>query len=128
MALKRLPQRIFKDTLVLHVPTAFDRYQKPTSEAVYTISNAHAQADNKPRKTKDHTEATLKGKVWIYPPYSTPMVDVEAMQEQVQKAGGVMTCTINSKDGSPTGPYTVLEVNAYPDDCDNLHHIMLGLV
>jgi hypothetical protein len=55
-------------------------------------------------------------------------MDLEALQEATQAAGGVMTCKAQSKAGTITGPYTILVVNAYPDDEDNLHHYMLELV
>ena len=128
MALKRLPRRIFRDTITLTAPGGFDRYQKPLTPVTYVIKNVHVQADNQTKKTADNTEVVLKGKVWIYPPYASPMVDVEALQEQVQKAGGLLTCMISNKAGKPSGPYTVLDVNGYPDDFDNLHHILLELV
>lgn len=128
MAIKRFPRRIFRDTLILHVPAGFDRYQNPVGAKDYTISNVHVQSDNSTRKTADNTEVTLRGKCWVYPVYSTPPLDLEALQSETQAAGGVMTCDVRNKAGKTIGPYTVLVVNSYPDDEDNLHHIMLELV
>lgn len=128
LAIKRFPQRIFRDTLTLSVPTGFDRYQAPLEPTVYEIKNIHSQSSNETRKTADNTEVQLKGKVWIYPVYSTPRLDIEALQASTQALGGVMTCTVTSKSGRTYGPFTVLTVNMYPDDEDNLHHYMLGLV
>lgn len=128
MALKKFPRRIFRDTITLYAPAGFSRYQQPQNVTQYKISNVHVQADNDTVKTADNTEVRLKGKCWIYPPYASPMIDVEALQEQVQAAGGVLTCTIDNKAGRSSGPYTVLSVNGYPDDFDNLHHIMLEMV
>ena len=128
MAIKRFPRRIFRDTLILHVPAGFDRYQNPVGAKDYTISNVHVQSDNSTRKTADNTEVTLRGKCWVYPVYSTPPLDIEALQAQTQAAGGVMTCSVQNKAGKTIGPYTILVVNAYPDDEDNLHHYMLELV
>lgn len=127
MAIRKFPRQIFHDTLVLSVPSGYDRYQKPLTPTTYTINSVHVQADNHTKKTGDNTEVQLKGKVWLYPPYSSPWVDVETLQEQTQAKGGVMTCTITNKSGMPSGPYTVLTVNGYPDDFDNLHHIMMEL-
>ena len=128
MAIKRFPCRIFRDTLILHVPVGFDRYQKPVNATDYTIKNVHVQSDNSTRKTADNTEVTLRGKCWYYPVYSRPLVDLEALQAQTQAAGGVMTCDVLNKAGKQTGPFTILTVNSYPDDEDNLHHVMLELV
>jgi hypothetical protein len=127
MAIKRFPRRIFRDSITLLVPSSFDSYQQPTNTNKM-INNVHVQADNRTHKTGDNTEVQLKGRVWVYPPYSTPMYDLEALQAQTQALGGVLTCKITDKAGRTSGPYTILEVNAYPDDEDNLHHYELGLV
>ena len=128
MAIKRFPRRIFRDTLILNVPAAFDGYQAPQNVTTYTVENVHVQADNSTRKTTNNTEVTLRGRCWVYPLYSTPNLDYEALQEAVQQAGGVMTCTIKNKAGKVSGPYTVLVIDAFPDDEDNLHHWELELV
>lgn len=126
MAIQRFPRRIFRDTMTLLIPSGFDVYQNQTT-TTEEIKNVHVQADNHTRKTGDNTEVQLRGKVWVYPPYSTPKLDLETLQEQVQALGGVLTCMITNKAGTTTGPYTILEVNAFPDDEDNLHHYELGL-
>ena len=128
MALKRLPQRIFKDTMTLSVPTGFDRYQAALSPTVYTVTGVHVQAENSTRKSAVNSEVTLRGRVWCYPPYSQPDLDYEALQEAAQAAGGVMSCTITNRNGSATGPYDVILVDGFPDDEDRLHHWELGLV
>ena len=128
MAIKRFPRRIFRDTMILNVPSGFDRYQNPVAPATYTVRNVHIQADNDTKKTANNTEVTLKGKLWIYPIYSTPNLDYEELQEHVQAVGGVMTCMVVNKAGKQSGPYTILNVDAYPDDEDNIHHFMLELV
>lgn len=127
MALKRLPRSIFRDTMTVLVPTTYDGYQAAAT-AQNVVKNVHVQADNHTRKTANNTEVTLKGKVWVYPPYSAPMLDFETLQEQAQALGGVLTCMITNKAGTTSGPYTILEVNAFPDNEDNLHHYELGLV
>jgi hypothetical protein len=70
----------------------------------------------------------MKGILFVDQHYSKPRLDYEALQEQAQKAGGVMTCEITDKRGGVTGPYTILVVDALPDDEDNIHHYELGLV
>ena len=125
--LRPIPRQMLRCTLTLHVPTGFDRYQKPTVET-YTVANVHNQADNTTRKTADNTEVSLKGILFVDQHYSTPKLDYEALQEQAQKAGGVMTCEITDKRGGVTGPYTILVVDALPDDEDNIHHYELGHV
>lgn len=132
MAIKRFPRRPFRDTLVLSVPAGFDEYQKPLTPTEYTVYNVHLQACNQTKRTGDrnsyNNEVVLKGKVWVYPLYSTPHYDYIALQAATQAAGGVMTCTVTTKDGSSHGPFTILTVDALPDDEDNLHHFELGLV
>lgn len=127
MAIQRFPRRVFRDTMTLLIPSGFDEYQKPTTTR-QTVQNVHVQADNRTHKTGENTEVQLRGKVWVYPPYSTPFLDLEALQEQTQALGGVLTCMITNKAGATKGPYTILEVNAFPDDEDNLHHYELGLI
>ena len=127
MAIQRFPRRIFRDAMTLLVPSAYDGYQTPATTEE-TIRNVHVQSDNRTHKNGDNTEVQLRGKVWVYPPYSTPFLDLETLQEQAQALGGVLTCMITNKAGTTTGPYTILEVNAFPDDEDNLHHYELGLV
>jgi hypothetical protein len=128
MALRRFPRRIFQDTLILSVPGSVDRYQTPQGVTTYTVSNVHLQNDNTTHRTAQNTEVTLRGTVWVYPPYSSPDLDYWALQEAAQAAGSVMTCTIRGKSGSVTGPYTVQIIDGLPDDEDNLHHWELGIV
>ena len=125
--LRPIPRQMLRSTLTLYVPTGFDRYQKPTNET-YTVKNVHIQADNITRHTTENTEVTLKGILFIDQHYSTPTLDYEALQASVQAAGGVMTCKVTDKRGSETGSYTIITVDALPDDEDNIHHYELGLV
>ena len=130
--LSPIPRRILRDTLTLSVPTGFDRYQNPVFNSQqttsYTVHNVHLQADNSTHRTAQNTEVTLRGVLFIDGRYSTPSLDYWALQEAVQAAGGVMTCTITDKRGNASGPYNVLVVDGLPDDEDNLHHWELGLV
>ena len=126
--LSPIPRRILRSTATFSVPGGFDRYQAPLQPTTYVVGNVHLQADNSTHKTAQNTEVTLRGVLFIDARYSTPSLDYEALQEAAQAAGGVMTVTIKDRRGSTTGPYTVLVVDALPDDEDNLHHYELGLV
>lgn len=123
-----IPRRILRDTLTLSVPSGFDRYQKPLAPTEYVVNNVHLQADNRTRKTADNTEVSLTGTLFIDARYSTPALDYTSLQAVTQALGGVMTCTVTDKRGGVSGPYTVLVVDALPDDEDNLHHWEIGVV
>ena len=126
--LSPIPRRILRDTAVFSVPSGFDRYQNPVSPPTYTVENVHIQADNSTHKTAQNTEVTLRGILFVDARYSSPKLDYVALQESAQAVGGVMAVTVTDKHGSSTGPYTVLVVDALPDDEDNLHHYERGLV
>ena len=126
--LSPIPRRILRDTAVFSVPSGFDRYQNPVNPTTYTVANVHIQSDNSTHKTAQNTEVTLRGILFVDARYSTPKLDYQDLQESAQAAGGVMTVVVSDKHGNPTGPYTVLVVDALPDDEDNLHHYELGLV
>lgn len=126
--LSPIPRRILRDSAAFSVPAGFDRYQNPIDPTVYNVENVHIQADNSTHKTAQNTEVTLRGILFVDARYSTPKLDYEALQEAAQAAGGVMTVTVSDKHGNSSGPYTVLVVDALPDDEDNLHHYELGLV
>lgn len=123
-----IPHRILRDTLTLSVPSGFDRYQKPLTPTEYVVNNVHLQADNRTHKTADNTEVSLTGILFIDARYSTPALDYTALQAATQALGGVMTCTVTDRRGGVSGPYTVLVVDALPDDEDNLHHWEIGVV
>ena len=116
--LSPIPRRILRDTAHFSVPSGFDRYQKPLQPTEYTVQNVHIQVDNSTHKTAQNTEVTLRGILYIDARYSTPTLDYEALQEAAQEAGGVMTVTVTDKRGKTTGPYTVLVIDALPDDED----------
>ena len=125
--LRPIPRQMLRSTLTLSVPTGVDRYQKPTVET-YTVKNVHLQADDHTRKTADNTEVSLTGILFVDQHYSTPQLDYEALQTAAHAAGSVMTCTVTDKRGNTSGAYTILVVDALPDDEDNIHHWELGLV
>lgn len=123
-----IPRRILTDTLILSVPTGFDRYQKPLDPTVYTVKNVHLQANNETRKTAQNTEVVLRGILFVDARLSLPTLDYEALQEAAQAAGGVLTAKVTGRRGGTMGPFTVLVVDALPDDEGNTHHWELGLV
>lgn len=129
--LSPIPERILRDTLILHVPHGFDRYQHPI-EAVYQVEHVHIQADNITRNVQrqgngQNTEVALKGVIFVDARYSVPLLDLEGLQEAAQKAGGVMTCQVRNRAGALSGPYEIAVVDALPDDEGNLHHYELGV-
>ena len=126
--LSPIPRRILRDTAVFSVPSGFDRYQKPLTPTEYTVANVHLQADNSTHKTAQNTEVTLRGVLFVDSRYSTPALDYNALQEATQALGGVISVTVTDKRGGIVGPFSVVVVDALPDDEDNLHHWELGLV
>ena len=126
--LSPIPRSILRDTATFSVPAGFDRYQNPVTPTSYTVENVHIQADNSTHKTAQNTEITLRGILFVDARYSTPKLDYNSLQETAHAAGGVMTVTVTDKHGNSVGPYTVLVVDALPDDEDNLHHYELSLV
>ena len=125
--LSPIPRSILRDTLELYVPTGIDRYQQPTVET-YTVQNVHIQSDNRTHKTADNTEVSLTGIIFIDARRSEPALDYWALQRQAHEAGSVMTCKVAGRNGSVSGPYTILVVDGLPDDEDNLHHWEIGVV
>ena len=126
--LSPIPRRILRDSAVFSVPAGFDRYQNPINPVQYSVSSVHLQADNSTHKTAQNTEITLRGILFVDARYSTPRLDYEALQESAQAAGGVMTVTVTDKRNNEIGPFTVVVVDALPDDEDNIHHWEIGLV
>ena len=121
-----IPRRILRDSVVFHKVKSVDRYQAQTTEDV-TVNCVHIQADNSVRKTPNNTEVTLRATLFVDARYSKPHVDLWALQEAAQAAGGVMTCTVTTKYGAVLGPLTVAVVEPLPDDEGNLHHWEVGL-
>lgn len=126
--LSPIPSRILRDTLTLYVPSAVSRYQTVTNGASYTVNNVHIQGSNDTRITTDNTEVSLRALLFVDVRNSSPNLDYMALQSAAQKAGGVMTCSVKHRNSTTTGTYTVLVVEAVPDDDGNVHHWELGLV
>lgn len=131
--LSPIPCRILTDTVTFYVPGGFDEYQTPTGETQIEISHVHLQADNVTRRQSTNAsgynnEVTLSGILFIDSRYSQPLPDLEALQRQTQERGGVMTCEVQTRLGGLQGPFTVLIVDALPDDEGRLHHYEIGVV
>lgn len=122
-----IPRRLLTDTVQFFEQIGRDRYQNPitTNRTVY---HCHIQNTNETRKTADNTEVVLRSVLFVDGRLSTPRVDFTATQAGCQAAGGVLTCKVIDKAGHETGPYTVLVVDAVPDDTGGIHHYELGLV
>ena len=127
MSLRPIPRQMLTDTAAVFVPSGIDRYQRPTG-TTHTIAHVHIQNTNETRKTADNTEVTLRSLLFVDGRYSTPLLDLLALQESAQRAGQYMTLTVTDKRGNVTGAYTVQTVDAVPDERGNIHHYELGLV
>ena len=120
--------------MVLGIPEEFDRWQWPlignTEEHpdVVTVNHVHFQYVNETRQTATNDEVQLKGIIFVDAKYSTPQLDYEALQAEVQERGGVMQCMIKTRRGTEIGPMNIVAVDACPDDEANLHHWELGVV
>ena len=128
--LSTIPASILKDTLILSVPQSFNVYMAPTPQ-VYTVNRVHLQNDNKTTNINTGTsgmnsQVTLVGTIFIDARLSYPRLDYEALQEQAQASGGVMTCRIRSR-GVLSREFVVNVIDGLPDDEGNLHHWELGV-
>ena len=123
-----IPRRILQETLILGIPEEFDRWQSPlignTEEHpdVVIVKHVHFQYTNETRKTDTNDEVQLKGIIFVDAKYSTPQLDYEALQAEVQERGGVMQCIIKTRRGTEIGPMNILMVDTCPDDEANVHH------
>lgn len=122
-----IPRRILTDSVEFYVPTGTDQYGKPIT-TTYSVSKCHLQNTNETRKAADNTEVVLRSVLFVDARLSDPVYDYVAFQESAHAAGSVMTCKVTDRRGNVTGPYTILVVDAVPDDAGNLHHTELGLV
>nr|DAK87765.1 MAG TPA: Minor capsid protein [Caudoviricetes sp.] len=125
--LEPIPRRMLTDTLELHVPSGIDVYQNLT-EKTYTVSGVHLQNTNETRKTTENTEVVLRSVLFVDGRLSQPVYDYVSFQTLAHIAGRYMTCYVTDKRGGRTGPYSILSVDALPDDAGNIHHYELGLV
>lgn len=117
-----IPSCMLQDSVVFHVVTGIDDWQKKTTTDI-KVDHVHLQGANQTRKTANNTEVTLKGILFIDSRRSLPRLDYMSLQSESQQNGGTLTCTVNGND------YTVLIVDAVPNvPASSIHHVELGLV
>lgn len=121
MTLRPIPARILRTSITLNVCTGTDIYQSPTYQA-YTVSRCHIQSSVDVRKTRENTEMVLRAVLFIDARLSAPQLDWVALHMQSEAAGHSMTVQAQGMT------YTVLDVDAVPDDTDGIHHYEVALV
>lgn len=117
-----IPARMLSQTASVSVPTQIDPWGAATASTSYTVQRVHLQNCSETRKTKDNTEVQLRSILFVDARISSPALDYWQLQQTAQSAGGLLSVTV---DGDV---YTVLTVDAVPDDTGRLHHWELGLV
>lgn len=123
-----IPYHILSNSAVLTVPTAIDVYQEVTAWQEYDIAHVHVQDENRTIKSRDNTEVTLTGILFIDERYSAPKLNYSELQKTAQEAGSQMTVVIIDRAGNANGPHTVQTVDGIPDGYGGIHHWELGLV
>ena len=121
VTLRPIPARILRTSITLNVCTGTDIYQSPTYQA-YTVSRCHIQSSVDVRKTRENTEMVLRAVLFIDARLSAPQLDWVALHMQSEAAGHSMTVQAQGMT------YTVLDVDAVPDDTDGIHHYEVALV
>ena len=125
--LKSIPSSMLKDSVVFKVPTGMDRWQNVTYDE-YTINNVHLQGDNRTRISVNNSEVTLTGILYIDGRKSTPIYDIEALQEIAQQNKTTMRAIIFNAQGKQVGDYNVLTIDGLPDvPATRVHHWEIGL-
>ena len=125
--LKSIPSAMLKDKVVLKVPKGMDRWQNIEYDE-YTINNVHLQSDNKTVITLNNSEVRLTGTLFIDGKRSTPIMDIEALQEQAHEHNGTMRAVVYNAQGNNLGDFNVLIVDGLPDvPAVRIHHWELGL-
>ena len=121
-----IPSAMLQDSVVFHVVSGVDSWQKKTFTD-YAVKNVHLQDANETRKTANNTEVSLKGILFVDARRSLPRLDYMALQAASQANGGVMTCSVTS--GGQTREYTVLTIDSIPNvPATSIHHTEIGLV
>lgn len=116
-----IPPRILTHRCTLEVCTGIDAYRQPTWQA-YSVARVHFQPGAYSRLSKDNTEVALQGILFVDARLSTPKLDWYALCQQSEEMGSSMRVTAGGKT------YTVLAVDALPDDTGRLHHYEAALV
>lgn len=121
VTLRPIPARILRTAITLNVCTKTDTNQAPTYQA-YTVSRCHIQSSVEVRKTRENTEMVLRAVLFVDARLSSPQLDWVGLHMQSQAAGHSMTVQAQGMT------YTVLDVDAVPDDTDGIHHYEVALV
>lgn len=116
-----IPPRILTHNCTLEVCTGHDAYRMPVWQS-YSVTRVHFQTGAFTRKTRENTEVALQGILFVDARLSTPKLDWFALSRQSEEAGESLRVTVNGN------VYTVLSVDALPDDTGRLHHFEVSLV
>lgn len=105
-----------------------DRWQNVTYEE-YEIYNVHIQSDNKTTISVNNDEVTLAGTLFIDAVRSTPMLDIDELNNKAQENGSTMRAVVFNHSGNKVGDYNVLIVDSLPNvPATSIHHWELGLM
>ena len=116
-----IPPRILTHNCTLEVCTGHDAYRMPVWQS-HSVTRVHFQPGAFTRKTRENTEVALQGILFVDARLSSPKLDWFALSRQSEEAGESLRVTVNGN------VYTVLSVDALPDDTGRLHHFEVSLV
>lgn len=119
--LRPIPPRILRTAITLNVCTGTDDFQAPTYQST-TVNRCHIQSSVDVVKTRENTEMLQRATLFVDARLSAPQLDWVALHMQSHANGASMTV----QAGAQT--YTVLDVDAVPDDTDGIHHYEVTLV
>ena len=123
-----IPSRMLHDTVTFKVVTGMDRYQNKTYEE-YTVKNVHLQSNNDTIKAPNDTEVQLKGTLFVDAKKSTPILDLNALQNTSLSNGDTMRAIVTNASGAEVGDFAVMIINDLPNGpATCTHHWELGLV
>lgn len=120
--LKPIPARILKHSATLKVTTSVDSYQKP-AYTDYALTRVCIQPSNTTVKTKENTDVSLRGIMFVDARNSVPKgIDLKAYKAQADAAGGDLKIVFNGDT------FTVQTIDYLYDDMGALHHCEAGLI
>lgn len=119
--LRPIPSRILQHNITLHVASAVDAWQNPTTTN-YDVTRVCMQPTHDTRLTRDNTEVALRSILFVDARISAPRLDWEALQDASLAAGSPMTVTYKGRE------YTVMTVDPLIDDTGKLHHYEVALL
>lgn len=120
--LKAIPIRLLTHAAILYTPVSVDLYGKE-EYTVTELSRTHLQATNSVKRTRDNREVVLRSILFYDAKNSLPRgLDFDQIMLQAEKFASAPRIEINGIS------YTLVSVDAVPDDRGRLHHYELGLV